>query len=141
MLSQFFFNFQTFLNDAKVSFKVQLSDEQTSNQYQNNIGASLEINVPLYDGGILNTKRKTMISEDEIIQAEMRLEEKKFSESLETRLSTESVFYESFKSIEREINALKIASDELETRQGLGQGVFEERLNNNLQFSASSRLV
>ena len=122
------------LNDAKVSFKVQLSDEQTSNQYQNNIGASLEINVPLYDGGILNTKRKTMISEDEIIQAEMRLEEKKFSESLETRLSTESVFYESFKSIEREINALKIASDELETRQGLGQGVFEERLNNNLQI-------
>ena len=75
-----------------------------------------------------------MISEDEIIQAEMRLEEKKFSESLETRLSTESVFYESFKSIEREINALKIASDELETRQGLGQGVFEERLNNNLQI-------
>ena len=39
-------------------------------------------------------------------------------------------------SIEDEIDALMLSNSQLKARQDLGQGVFEERLNNNLQILA-----
>ena len=51
-------------------------------------------------------------------------------------MSTERVFVESFMSIEDEIDALMLTNSQLKARQDLGQGVFEERLNNNLQILA-----
>ena len=79
-------------------------------------------------------KKKQLLSESKIIDAEIRIEKEKFETSIASRLSTERVFAESFKSIVREISAMEFTSSELKSRQNMGQGVFEERINNNLQI-------
>ena len=122
------------LNRAQLNLKLQLSDEYSSNVYQNNLGASIELQVPIYDGGILAANKMKILSEEKIIETKIRIETRKFNSSIASRISTEQVFFESFKSIEREITSLKLSSAELETRQDMGQGVFEQRINNNLQI-------
>lgn len=132
-------------NSSQLNFSLQISDETSSNQYQNNLGASIQLKVPLYDGGILDTKKRKIFSEKRILESKRRIEQLSFDTTVSSRISTERVFYESFNTIEREITALRTASSELKTRQNLGQGVFEERINNNLQIlnlkQAKLRLV
>ena len=124
------------INDSNLNFKLQLSDDLSENEYQNSVGASIELTVPFYDGGIKRSKRKKFTSEERILDSQIRIERDRFKMSVTSRISTEQVFVESFLSIEDEIGALKLTNSELKTRQDLGQGVFEERLNNNLQILA-----
>ena len=124
------------INDSSLSFKLQLSDELSQNDYQSSFGASLELRLPIYDGGIALSKKKKIFSEGKILDSQIRIERDRFETSVSSRMSTEQVFVESFMSIEDEIEALMLTNSQLKARQDLGQGVFEERLNNNLQILA-----
>ena len=84
-------------------------------------------------------KRKN-IFRGKILDSQIRIEQDRFETSVSSRMSTEQVFVESFMSIEDEIDALMLTNSQLKARQDLGQGVFEERLNNNLQILLFSRL-
>ena len=114
------------INDSSLSFKLQLSDELSQNEHQSSFGASLELRLPIYDGGIALSKKKKIFSEGKILDSQIRIEQERFETSVNSRMSTERVFVESFMSIEDEIDALMLTNSQLKTRQDLGQGVFEE---------------
>lgn len=126
-------DYLNFINRFDLSVSVSLKQRRTHLGHNNEASISLNGKFPLYDGGknstdrLISTKSKTLKTKN------LKRAKQDLYLLLEQRSSSEAVFIASIVSLDEQITEIKRNLVELNARQQMGQSVFLEVSDKNLE--------
>ena len=132
-------------NQLDLTVRLKAAHQSGNNSHNSSFNSAIELKIPIFDGGLRHAKETNFLASLNLVTKKRLVEETQFSREFSARLATEKIFSDSILSINEEIQRLYQTGEQLEAREELGQGVFEEKTNNVLRIlnlqQAQLRLV
>ena len=125
-------------NQLDLTVRLKAAHQSGNNSHNSSFNSAIELKIPIFDGGLRHAKETNFLASLNLVTKKRRVEETQFSREFSARLATEKIFSDSILSINEEIQRLYQTGEQLEAREELGQGVFEEKTNN---VSENSKLT